>query len=222
MAIVYNSSVVRDGLVLHLDAANPKSYPGSGTVWRDLSGLGNNGTLLNGAVFVSSNLGNIAFDGVNDYVSVPNSESLNPSTSTLVCWAKSNTATWNSLGFLMSKRDVFVMHPNSGVTVSYYYRLNNTWQNETVTVPDITQWNMYACTWDGTAITAFLNGIQIRSGNKTGPLNTSDTGEMTIGRDDGQGRYMNGSISYSTMYNRALSAAEIRQNFNALRGRYGI
>ena len=45
MGIAYNSSIVRDGLVLHLDAANPKSYPGSGTVWKDLSGLGNDGTI---------------------------------------------------------------------------------------------------------------------------------------------------------------------------------
>ena len=61
--------IVTDGLVLCLDAANPKSYPGSGTTWTDLSGNGNNGTLVNGVGYNSDNGGSLSFDGVNDYVS---------------------------------------------------------------------------------------------------------------------------------------------------------
>jgi uncharacterized delta-60 repeat protein len=67
MGISYNPRIVTDGLVLALDAANPKSYPGSGTTWTDLSGNGNTGTLTNGPTYSSANGGSIAFDGVDDY-----------------------------------------------------------------------------------------------------------------------------------------------------------
>jgi len=164
------------------------------------------------------------FDGSNNYVSVSNSNSLNPLTNTLICWAKSNTATWNEYGFLMSKRDVFIMHPNiSSTSVSYYYNLNNTWVARTITVNNIQQWNMYACSWDGTTLSAYLNGNLISSGVETGSLNTADTGVLEIGKDDGYGsRVFNGNISQVLIYNRALTAAEVQQNYNTLRGRYGI
>jgi hypothetical protein len=68
MGIAYNPRTITDGLVLCLDAANSKSYPGSGTTWTDLSGLGNTGTLTNGPTYSSANGGSLVFDGVNDYV----------------------------------------------------------------------------------------------------------------------------------------------------------
>jgi hypothetical protein len=188
-----------------------------------LSGAGNNGAFTNSPTYLENNNGQIVFDGLNEYITIQNSSSLNPINSTLICWARSNTELWNNNGFLMSKRDVFVMHPNANTkNVSYFYRLNNAWTSEIITVTNIVQWNMYACSWDGTTLAAYLNGDFIRSGVKIGPLNTSDTGIMTIGRDDGIGRYMNGAVSSCTMYNRALLPQEIRQNFEALRGRYSI
>jgi hypothetical protein len=69
MAVQYASGkIVTSGLVLALDAADKNSYPGSGTTWTDLSGNGNNGTLVNGPTFSSANGGSIVFDGVDDYV----------------------------------------------------------------------------------------------------------------------------------------------------------
>lgn len=221
MAVFSGPKIVNNGLVLHLDAANQRSYSGSGTAWNDLSGNGNNATLVNGAGYSSDNKGTLTFDGMNDEVRVANSDSINPLTNTLICWAKSNTATWNATGPLMSKRSVFVMYPIiNSKQVFYYYYLNNAWNQQNIIVPDITVWNMYACTWNGTAITSFLNGVQINSGNKTGPMPTTNTAILYIGRD--QGNYLNGSISQTMMYNRALSATEIRQNFEATRSRYGI
>jgi hypothetical protein len=223
MSLSHSPSISTNGLVLCLDAANSKSYPGSGTTWTDLSGNGNTGTLVNGVGYSGDNLGSLSFDGVNDSVSVSNSSSLNPPTNTLICWAKSNTSTWNQYGFLMSKRDVFVMHPNiSSTTVDYYYRLNNSWVSQQITVSNITVWNMYACSWDGTNINAYLNGVLINSGVKTGPLNTSDTGVLEIGKDDTFSRYLNGNIAQASIYNRALTAAEISQNYNALRSRFSV
>ena len=75
---LYSLGVVQDGLVLNLDAGKFYSYPKSGTAWTDLSGNGNNGTLTNGPTFDSGNGGSIVFDGVNDYVGVNNSTSINP------------------------------------------------------------------------------------------------------------------------------------------------
>lgn len=223
MALVHSPSIVTSGLTLCLDAANPKSYPGSGTSWFDLSGQNNTGTLINGPTYNSAAGGSWSFNGTSNYVSVANSDSLNTPNNTLICWAKSNTSTWNDFGFLMSKRSVFIMHPQQNLTtVIYYYYLNNTFASQSVDVSDITAWNMYACSWDGTRINAYLNGALINFGVKTGPLNTSDTGVLEIGKDDTFSRYLNGNIAHASMYNRALTAAEIRQNFNAYRGRFGI
>jgi hypothetical protein len=63
MSLGHGASIVRDGLVLYLDATNPKSYPGSGTTWKDLSGNGNNGTLVNGVGYTDANKGSLVFDG---------------------------------------------------------------------------------------------------------------------------------------------------------------
>lgn len=73
MGLTHSPKIVTNGLVLALDAANNKSYPGSGVTWYDLSGNGNNGTLTNGPTFNVGNLGSIVFDGTNDYVSFNNS-----------------------------------------------------------------------------------------------------------------------------------------------------
>jgi len=222
--LFHSPRIVTDGLVLYLDAANPRSYPGSGTTWSDLSGNGNNGTLINSPSYSADNLGSFGFDGANNFVSVSNSNSLNPSTNTLICWVKSNTSTWNAYGTLMSKRNVFVIHPNQNITsVSYYYYLNNSWKSQTINASDITVWNMYACSWDGSKISGYLNGILKGTSTQTGPLNTSDAGVMEIGRDDQiASRVLNGNISHASLYNRALSPEEIEQNFNATRGRFGL
>ena len=77
MALSHSPSIVLDGLVLCLDAGNPKSYPGSGTNVSDLSGNGNNGTLVNGVGYNGSNLGSLVFDGSNDYADCGNNSILN-------------------------------------------------------------------------------------------------------------------------------------------------
>jgi hypothetical protein len=77
MALSHSPSIITNGLVLCLDAANPKSYPGSGTTWNDLSGNGNNGTLRNSPSYSADNLGKIVFDAVNDDINCGNDSSIN-------------------------------------------------------------------------------------------------------------------------------------------------
>ena len=84
-------NIIKDGLVLTLDASSQRSYPGSGTTWYDLSGNGNNGTLTNGPTFDSGNGGSIVFDGTNDYVNGPTTNSVignNISLISLSAWVK--------------------------------------------------------------------------------------------------------------------------------------
>ena len=84
MALAHSPHIVRDCLVLYLDAANTKSYPGSGTAMTDMSGKGNHGTLTNGPTFSSDNNGSIVLDGTNDYISTINLSSF--TTFTIQMW----------------------------------------------------------------------------------------------------------------------------------------
>jgi hypothetical protein len=104
MASIGGPNIVTDGLVLALDAANTKSYPGSGTVWKDLSGNGNNGTLINGPTFDTGNLGSIEFDGVDDWTSFGNILNTGTSDFTISAWVKStSTATGNNNGIVYKR-----------------------------------------------------------------------------------------------------------------------
>ena len=220
---------VQNGIVLHLDAANPRSYSGSGTDWFDLSGNANHASLKNSPSFVSSQAGYIRMDGTDDHAEVINSSELNSLNMTLIVWLRCLSTTWDDTGYFISKRDVYVMHPNTGATtVNFYFRLNNTWRSVGTNVASsfgpINEWRMYAQTWDGTTLSAYVDGqlANFSSSFSGDVLNTSDTGVIHIGRDDNIGRYGNADFSVAKQYNRALSASEIEQEFNALRGRYGV
>ena len=91
MALAHSPSITTKGLVLYLDAANSKSFANTGNTWTDMSGLGNNGTLVGGAAYNSGNSGTFSFDGVNDCVNCGNAASLDiRRTMTLEAWFKVN------------------------------------------------------------------------------------------------------------------------------------
>lgn len=226
MGISYNTSIVRDGLVLHLDAANTKSYTGSGTVWKDLSGNGNDGTLVNGVGYSADNKGAMVFDGVNDRVSL---SAVNSNYFSAQFWVKysnfksgnagyatiSNASSTNN-GFMIyqatsspyNRLTAFVCTPSITSVASITLLSTNTWYNFTVT-------------YDGSFIKIYLNSALDNSVAKTGFM-TPNPVWLNIGRVYYNNSYFAGSISNVQIYNRALSAAEIQQNFNATRGRYGI
>jgi hypothetical protein len=226
MSINSPIKAVNTELVVCLDAGNLKSYPTTGTTWVDLTKNGRNGTLTNGPTFSATNGGAIVFDGTNDYVAV--SPMYNFSTTnelTAIIWAKSAVSTWNEYGFLLSKRDQFVIHPNiSAKTVGCY--VNTTtggWQAATVTASDITVFNQYAMTFVGGTVYAYLNGVLSATNGSAGSTLSSDTGDMYIGWDDGiSGRYLNGSVGLVMTYNRALTSDEILRNYNSTKTRYGL
>ena len=214
---------ITDGLALYLDAANNKSYIGSGTAWTDLSGNGNDGTLINTPTFTSSFGGNFVLNGTNQYASVSNVYNFATSNQfTAIVWAKSAVSTWNDFGFIISRRDQFVIHPSqSSRDVSCYVNTNLGWQNVTYTVPDITVFAQYVMTYNAGTLDAYHNGIRVIGGS-TGATLTSDTGVIEIGKDDTLARYLNGNIANVQLYNRALTATEILNNYNAAKARYGL
>jgi hypothetical protein len=225
-------NIVTSGLVLNLDAANPRSYPPpyNGTVWTDLSGNNNSGSLINGPTFNSGNGGSIVFDGSNDYVLCPKQTSLVSATQFTMCaWMKRNLS--NSLVFIgqietLSNDIAFELWNDGNV----YFEVGNGSNSYGVTSNNSTLWQYLTMVFDGTQtgnsnrLKAYIGGSLLTlsySGTippSTGTVNTN----LNIGAYLPNSNYSNGNIAQVQIYNRALSASEISQNFNATRARFGI
>ena len=213
MGIQYNPSIITNGLVLALDAANTKSYPGSGTAWTDISGRGNTGTLTNGPTYSSANGGSIVFDGTNDYVNCGN-PSISVGKITVNSWVKittgsvfqhivdSATDTWH-LAILNDNRPYF---------------FNGSTFHTTASILNVGQWYMLTGV-QGTTLDIYINGILSQS--IASNINVT-TNNVFVGAYQNTPRYLNGNIAQVSVYNRALTAAEVSQNFNALRSRFSI
>jgi len=224
MGIVYNAKIVTDGLVLCLDAGNRKSYPGSGTAWTDLSGLGNNGTLTNGPTFNANNAGSIVFDGVDDYVEIIGNATNTPSSMTLFCFVYPQNIRPEEIIATQDTGDGYRFMTNilsgsrwgfrpTGVTASPQYQGTTTLSNNT--------WNCLAVTYTTSNLILYLNGnIEL---NQATPYTLTHGGNIRLGDGIGSAqRHLQGNLPIFMMYNRALTAAEVAQNFNATRRRFGI
>lgn len=238
----YNNGprIVTDGLILCLDAGNNKSYSGSGTSWFDLSGNNNNGTLINGPNYTSADKGSIVFDGTNDYIQLPNNFFAYPSLTTLTIslWFKS---TQNTGGTLFGQQNTNNPSVTSGyVPVIYltslgYVRLEMFWTgntNNTIISSNFSPynnniWHNIVATYSSGTQTLYIDGIYINQQSGITLINYTSIYYYFIGAGWPAGRglgstYFNGSISNFYFYNRALSYAEILQNYNSTKGRYGL
>jgi hypothetical protein len=223
--IAYLGNIVTQGLVLNLDAAIKGSYPGTGTTWTDVSNNGNNGTLTNGPTFSSADYGSIVFDGVDDFVS--GSGVFLPTQGTITVWFKtSNTYPNNyllSLPFTSAGNNGFDL--GFGGTTTFRGIITTTNGSAEITYSTTysdNNWHMGALTYNGTNAILYYDGVARNSASTTGTIRQTANGEFNVARFGSFGAYVAASISNATVYNRALSQAEITQNFNALRGRYGI
>lgn len=224
MAYNFSPKIVTDGLVLYLDAANTRSYVSGSTTWNDLSRGGNNGTLINGPTFNSGNGGSIVFDGSNDYVGINNT--ITVSTVTFVSWIRRNgtqgayTGILFSRGIYTSGMSFFSNGTNLGYTWNDSFN-TYTWASN-LTIPNL-EWCMCVLVISPTAATAYLcqqSGITNASNNI--PHSGSILNGLSVGRDSISGRYFNGRIAQSILYNRALTAAEVLQNYNTTKSRFGL
>jgi len=248
MGLAHSPSIVRDGLVFYLDAANSKSYPASGTTWFDLSGNGNNGTLVNGVGYDSSSLGSLVFDGSNDNASVPHNASYKVNVPmTITAWVRSNNPA--SGGDIISTDDFNCQ--SGGLGSSRYrgvvFRYSPTGlatnignggtcgsgarKSYSISFPSTvgTNWSYIVLRINAiqTDVRFFLNGVDLGTpgtsgtGSHTQPVYTNDQ-PMTIGSRINFVSHFDGDISSIQIYNKGLSNQEVQQNFNATRGRYGV
>lgn len=228
MGLVYNTKVVRDGLVLHLDAANVKSYPGSGTTWSDLSGQGNHGT-INGMTHSLSNNGYFVLDGTNDVCTIPNSDSLNPTSGlTIESWVNFDGA---STDFIFEKGNVntqfSLFSHGSDIVFRTFHEGDGSYhtQNPSKTSVGVVngQWHHIVGSWDGSTKRIYIDGELKNSVSKSGTLKTTTPG-AAVGRFGGTstGYWFDGNIAKVSVYERGLTSDEIRQNFEAVRGRFGV
>ena len=231
MATYGGSNAVTDGLVLALDAANVNSYPGSGTTWGDLSGNANNGTLTNGPTFNSANGGSIVFDGVDDYAST-SATTINES-QTFSAWV-SITAATDFLAGIVTQHN-YAATANFGINYLSSNKLaasigytNGTREYQTKTTTYVTTINKIF------NVALVYNSIENKiywyiNGSLDSSYILSATPKFTnyavgIGRWDAgyNDYYFNGKIYSALIYNSALSNAEISQNYNAQKSRFGL
>jgi hypothetical protein len=236
MSLGHGASIARNGLVLHLDAANSKSYPGSGTAWNDLSGNANYSILVNGPVYNSANGGSVVFDGVDDYTSFAYPALLSLNTFSYGCWYK---PTFNLTGFdtLFSRENArhYVGYTDSG-QYQIFLRGNLHPTNGSLESPvgdvgivnaNVWQFAHVNIDWPSSTFSIYHNGNLAWALTNT-LLGTSFINNLSNDATIGS-RYAGatsnkflGNLSYFAYYSRVLSVTEIRQNFEATRGRYGI
>ena len=223
-------NIVRDGLVLYLDAKY--SYPGAtGTnpdvyTWYDMSGNENHGELKNGVGYNSANGGSIVFDGTDDYLSLPINSSISPSQVTIEAWVYHTNAS-QSVSFIGGYGDTGVQGywlGKNGGNWSFSTGLGGTTYNQLVGPAYASNTIIHLVgTFDGSTQRLYANGALFASFAMSGNISYSGVTPY-IGQTQGltATRYWTGNIFAYRIYNRALSAAEISQNFNAARSRYGI
>lgn len=228
--ISYYGGIVKDGLILDLDAAKKDSYPGSGTVWGDIAGSSVVGTLINGPTFSSGNGGSIVFDGVDDYCTL-GTKNLIQNDFTISIWFKLNSS-GNKEHFIFSNN--YSTTPALLITANvvgtareltaYYVSGNVTSYTISSTTDIPASINNITLVRNGSTNIPYLNGIEQTSRIFTNSTVLSsglyELGYATIRNKTTA--YLQGNIYQTSIYNRALTSQEVLQNYNALKGRYGL
>tara|TARA_Y100000310_G_scaffold301739_1_gene338484 strand:+ start:989 stop:1690 length:702 start_codon:yes stop_codon:yes gene_type:complete len=233
MAQHIGPNIVTDGLVVCLDAADKASYPGSGTVWTDLSGIGNQGALSVAAVGTDIS-GTMEFNGSDEYAYIGDSASITDVDSlTLSIWVKpvDNPASTAYMDMIFKERAAAA---DSGyVMMTDYDRIRCEFR--------IGGSNINAHGRDGTfllrneyyhCVATFNNTENTMSFYQDGKLHETvaasgdpefgDGKDLYFGRAGNGSRYSNCRIAVVNIYNKALTQKEVLQNFNAHRGRFGL
>jgi len=220
MGFYRGPNVVTDGLVLALDAANTTSYVSGSVIWRDLSGNNNSGSLVSGPAFSTNVGGNIVFDGSNKRATLTTPFGKSGFTSVSIWYNRIESVSsisWRTLfatattniHHLISQDTTRVLGVFDGSFRSFGYTppIDGNFHNYTVVYQSATNATLYV---DG----IFFSTISIILNLETSPIGS--IGNWT------SGNYWAGSIATSQIYNRALSASEIQQNYNATKTRFGL
>jgi len=234
MALVHSPKIVTDNLVLCLDAGNTKSYPGTGTTWTDISGNGFNGTIYGSPSFSSDNGGSFVCDASDDDIVLPTS--LNSSAYefyaaanyyyTVSCWFKpdvsdsSKNTIFSKAGGMGAAGNLWVAYQGTNLGTS----IRGSYDADSILDGTLTsEWHEVVIAWDGSTCSAYFDGI-FASNPSVGSASIQ-TVDFTIaghGGGGGTGELFKGNISLCRVYNKGLTAAEVKQNFDAHKGRFGL
>jgi hypothetical protein len=216
MGVKAGPRIVQNGLILDVDAAVPRSYSGTGLTANGLIG-GIGGTLVNGVGFGTTNNGFFTFDGTNDYINFGNSSTLQQTSGTISAWAKTS-APGGSYRGIIAKQGAYGLFYTDSVLVAYDWAADaprstgvniadNTWKNVVLTYQSGVS--------NGTRI--YINGVSVLTTTIT---IGSQIANLFGGAEANAGQYAACQISLFNMYNRALSAQEVLQNYNTTKGRF--
>ena len=247
MGISAGPDMIQDGLVLALDASDRNSYVSGSTTWNDLSGNNNSGTIANSPVYSNSNNGILAFNGSNNNVSIANSNTyLTGSYFTYSTWVNIPTISVAFTLYSILNKNIY---NTSGISITVGAGGNAANQIQTsnirmsvsgnlATAPQFifpnnvilyNTWNQftYVVNYDGinTLLSCYINGGNTYSSTTTIGSGSfvGNTTALSIGAPGpGNGSYFSGSIANTQIYNRALSATEILQNYNATKTRFNL
>ena len=216
MGVSGGPDMIQDGLVLAVDAADRNSYPGSGTVWNDVSGNNYVGSLVNTPTFNSANRGSFTFNGTNQYTTTTYSQP---------AYGTGTSFTWNIWVNLPDS-----VNPNSPIIGNRTANSSGNWAKLTKVafeyyttifayVMPLNVWQNICFVKNGTTLTYYQNGNSVAS---TVSSVTQTSQPFYIGGDNTASEYFAGSVANVQVYNRALSATEIAQNYNSLKSRFGL
>ena len=230
MALAHSPKIVTDNLVFFLDAGNTKSYPGTGTAWTDMSGSGNT-TTLSGATYNSDNSGNILFDGSNDYATFnPGSDiAFGTGTFAVEVWSRfvgegpfyfidtrNSGQTSGPWGIFVNSSELLYWYGGGGSHQFSYPPAWGTGDNG---------WNQIVFSREGTGSNQFkfyVNGEFIDDATVADDISSIST-VASIGCRWNPIEFLDGKISIVRVYKgKGLTAAEVKQNFDAHKGRYGL
>jgi hypothetical protein len=236
MATLYSPKIVTNGLVMYLDAGNNRSYVSGSANWNDLSRTNNTGSLINGPTFSSANGGVLSFDGSNDYIYLPpNFFDFDTGTPFSVSvWFKT-TSTGTILGVNAASTPdgasswvpaIYVGSDNKLHTSCFWGGEVNNQSISSLSVNNGVFYNA-TVTFASTVHKSYLNGELFATLVK-GQTSFAATYYYSVGAGQANSwpsagnRYFNGIIPNFMFYTRALSDAEVRQNYHATKGRFGL
>ncbi len=222
---ILGENIVTSGLVFYLDAGYTASYPGSGTTWSNISGIGTNATLVNGPSFNNQDGGSIVFDGLDDYASC--NFTIGTGDFTFSVWMKKTTNVSN-LEFVMGRYSDQVARGAmlffNGGTLRFRLGGSPSGQFVESNLGNVTDgtWKNITCSVTRTGnMVSYINGIPLVTTNAS-TQQGSISNSTIIGSLFGTGWFLSGNLATVSTYNKALSATEILQNYNAQKARFGL
>jgi hypothetical protein len=223
----FANTIVQQGLVLNIDLDNPYSYGGAGTTVYDVSQTALSWT-TNNITYNSDPIKYFSYNGSSSWLQSSTSAAYDSQTITMECWFYPATLTQD--GFLFEKGQVntqYSMFLAFGNTF-YFRTIGGTINNQDTTFTSSTYltanaWNHVICTYNGSTKIIYVNGVQAASVNASGTLQTGQTNQY-IGKYGAATNSFpfNGRIAQTRVYNIALSATQVLQNYNATKGVFGL